>query len=437
MNYFENITLSNINKYLIFLKKNPDITCFYIGIFLLPSAFSIACIFLLIPIFISIFKNHHKLLNDNWNKPFLISCFLLIFSSLYHFFLKDNTNLTNWDPSLSLIGLANWIPQIILYIALQPYLKTKKLRKNFCLILLSGTFPVLISGIGQLFFKWYGPMQTLNGLITWYQRPLPNFFAVTGLFNNPNYAGAWLNIAWPFALALIIKQKRTIVEKIFSIFFLLAIFIFIIFTGSRSAWISMIISVPLVFGSKSFKWFVPSLLSSLAFISSIVFPIFGKSVQIFLQAIIPKFFWVDLTSEGYVNLDTSRLEIWRTGINSIINNPLFGNGAASFTSIFNNETGLWKWHSHNLPIELAISYGIPSALIILLSITGLIFLGIRKIYLNSKLIMHPNLFEKAWLTSIIILILSQMVDIQYFDGRISLIGWLLLSGVKNLIKEDY
>ena len=152
MNYFENITLSNINKYLIFLKKNPDITCFYIGIFLLPSAFSIACIFLLIPIFISIFKNHHKLLNDNWNKPFLISCFLLIFSSLYHFFLKDNTNLTNWDPSLSLIGLANWIPQIILYIALQPYLKTKKLRKNFCLILLSGTFPVLISGIGQLFF---------------------------------------------------------------------------------------------------------------------------------------------------------------------------------------------------------------------------------------------------------------------------------------------
>ena len=28
-----------------------------------------------------------------------------------------------------------------------------------------------------------------------------------------------------------------------------------------------------------------------------------------------------------------------------------------------------------------------------------------------------------------------MVDVQYFDGRISLIGWLLLAGIKCLVEE--
>ena len=31
---------------------------------------------------------------------------------------------------------------------------------------------------------------------------------------------------------------------------------------------------------------------------------------------------------------------------------------------------------------------------------------------------------------------SQLVDVQYFDGRISITFWILLAGAKNLIDED-
>ena len=44
-------------------------------------------------------------------------------------------------------------------------------------------------------------------------------------------------------------------------------------------------------------------------------------------------------------------------------------------------------------------------------------------------------YEKAWVSSLIVLILSQLVDIQYFDGRISLAFWILLAGSRNIISE--
>ena len=31
---------------------------------------------------------------------------------------------------------------------------------------------------------------------------------------------------------------------------------------------------------------------------------------------------------------------------------------------------------------------------------------------------------------------SQLVDVQYFDGRMSITFWILLAGAKNIIDED-
>ncbi len=42
------------------------------------------------------------------------------------------------------------------------------------------------------------------------------------------------------------------------------------------------------------------------------------------------------------------------------------------------------------------------------------------------------IFEKAWIISLFILLISQMVDVQYFDGRISIVFWILLAGARNI-----
>ena len=51
-------------------------------------------------------------------------------------------------------------------------------------------------------------METLNGLIIWYQRPLDNITGMTGLFNNPNYLGMWLTLCLPFALSALKLEKN-------------------------------------------------------------------------------------------------------------------------------------------------------------------------------------------------------------------------------------
>ena len=63
-------------------------------------------------------------------------------------------------------------------------------------------------------FNWNGPLKTLGGLIIWYQRPIENLTELTALFNNPNYAGLWLNLVWPFCLACIIVNKKVNIGKI-------------------------------------------------------------------------------------------------------------------------------------------------------------------------------------------------------------------------------
>ena len=47
---------------------------------------------------------------------------------------------------------------------------------------------------------------------------------------------------------------------------------------------------------------------------------------------------------------------------------IFGSGAGSFTSKFFSETGFYKGHSHNIPLEIAFSFGIPTAIIICITI---------------------------------------------------------------------
>ena len=44
--------------------------------------------------------------------------------------------------------------------------------------------------------------------------------------------------------------------------------------------------------------------------------------------------------------------------------------------------------------------------------------------------------KKAWWTSFFVLLISQMIDIQYFDIRISLTFWILLAGMRSIIREN-
>ena len=105
------------------------------------------------------------------------------------------------------------MPLFFCFIAFQEYVSTEKDRNIFCKLLIAGSFPIIISGFSQFFFQLYGPFEFLNGLIIWFQKPLTPETGMTALFNNQNYAGAWLCIVWPLSLATLLDSLKNKVNK--------------------------------------------------------------------------------------------------------------------------------------------------------------------------------------------------------------------------------
>tara|TARA_Y100001978_G_scaffold203056_2_gene226408 strand:- start:45 stop:1355 length:1311 start_codon:yes stop_codon:yes gene_type:complete len=428
--------MSNISKYIF---KPMGINSygelfFILGIFFLPSTLFIGSLFLLPAAIIGSFKSKTNYFQDGWNISFLIAGLLIIFSTVMQNFFIDNLYQNFWDKNLSVFGLANWIPFFWLFWAFQKYTESKNQRKRVMIFLISGTLPILISGFGQYFFNWTGPFQILNGLIIWYQKPIIEPAGLSGLFSNQNYAGSWLNLVWPFCIALVLDKSKNFVKKSAAISFLISIGFAGFLTNSRNAWSGMVIALPIVIGSSSFIWLLPFLGIFFIIIAFCTSDSLAGEIQNFLRELIPNKVWLEFSNEGFKDLNVSRLQIFISAIKLIIERPLFGFGAASFPIIYELQTTFWKGHSHNLFFELAISYGLPSSLIFIFTTFLILFLSIQNIFIYKN--KNVDFYDRAWWCSVFIFLISQLVDIQYFDGKIAIVFWILLSGLRNIIRKN-
>ncbi len=405
---------------------------FWIGIFLIPSAPSIGCLFLLSSSIFSLKNNLAKLFNDKWNFVFIFSAFLI---PIICFIQSDNHSplYGSWDKSLTWIGLTNWSLLIFCFLSFQFFVSTKEDRRLLSKILLAGSFPVLISGFAQFFFNIYGPFEILNGLIIWFQRPLNTDSGMTALFNNQNYAGAWLCVVWPLSLATLLDSLKNKFNKYIALTFLISITSAIILTTSRSAWGGLILLVPLMSGTSSIIYLLPIIFFGLMLILLITSNILPIDFQNEIREIIPYRFLQEFIPENF-EWRESRLEIWKVAITYISEHPLIGWGAGAFPFLYLYEKNTYIGHSHNLILELAVSYGIPVTILIFGCIFIISIKAFFKIFVSSSF-SKTDFFERAWYSSFFVLSCSQLVDVQYFDVRISIVFWILLAGLKEIIKN--
>ena len=427
----------------VFINQNPHyigLKIFQLGILSLAAAPAISFFLLISSSIIGSFNRPNTFFNDKFNYPFIAVAILMILNCIIITFTKND--IESFEISKIWIGLSNWLPFFWCFWGFQPFLESRHLRIKTAKLFLIGSIPVLLSGFSQYFLKIYGPYYFFNNLIIWYQRPLGSSEAVTGLFNNQNYAGAWLGMIFPFCLVFLGRKNNTKFQKLLLFMLCLSFVYMIVLTSSRGAILSIFITLFLFSESNKNKL--------LALISLISIPLFLNSIQVFsasLQSKIYSFLPFELVKKTSLtnisNVDLfPRIEIWQKSFELIKSNPLTGYGAGSFEYLYKQANGFFGdiQHSHNIFLELAINHGLPASLIIFSIMVGIVIfswkVNFNQLIKNSKSTesLFKN-FDKAWMISFIIFFLIHIVDITYFDGRISTTAWILLSGMICIIKS--
>ena len=440
MNNF--LKIRNIQFRIFFDKylNNFGLKIFQSGVLLLAAAPFISFILFLISSLIGSTKRSDEFFKDKYNLYFVVASILMIANS---FLITTNfVRIPELDASLVWIGLLNWLPFFWCFWGFQKFLNTQKLRSDTAKLFLIGSFPVLISGFCQYFLGLYGPYRFLNNLIIWYQRPLNESeygqSAVTGLFNNQNYAGAWLAIIFPLCLGFFLKNKKNILIK-YSNFIILIFFISMtILTSSRSAILSILISYFLFSRFNKLKIFSMLITLFLIFGAYKLLLFMNIDIEVLSNQFLPNEIYNKLSSFDISNLNSlPRIDIWSKSLVYISKNIFFGYGAGSFSNIYEtlNVSLDGTQHSHNIFLELAFNHGIIVSILIFFPMVSLLISASKRFLIYGEEY-YFSFTEKAWIISFASFLLIHMFDITYFDGRISLLCWILLAGLRSMTKRE-
>ena len=134
-----------------------------------------------------------------------------------------------------------------------------------------------------------------------------------------------------------------------------------------------------------------------------------------------------------------RITIWLGTFSLIKERPLWGWGGSTFAHMIQEKSYLIPYkhleitHSHNLVLEIAYNFGIPVAFLLSFVVLNIFFKTFKGIILLNN---TPNkFFNKIWFFSFVNLLLSHLTDVTYYDGKISIIFIILLSGLICIKKE--
>ena len=397
------------------MASSPGWRCFQLGLFLLPSSALLGSLLLFPALLFGSARRECPYWRDPWNVPLLVAAGLMILGC----FQADNSGLA-W------VGLGNWIPFFWGFWGFQPYVSSPQARRRSALWLVAGSVPVLVTGLGQLWWGWQGPWQLLGGLIVWFMAPggRPEG-RLSGLFDYANIASAWLALVWPLTLAALVQQGLNRWRRVVVLTLAVLLVVALVLTESRNGWGSLVLVVPLVLGPPSWPWLIPLLVLALLPVLLSVLPGVPLLLQDPARTLVPEPLWARLSDSQYAGervLASTRISQWNVALQLIGERPWLGWGAAAFSVIYPLRTGKWHGHAHNLPLELAISHGLPVAVLLVGLVLSLLVISLRR--------GCSGLFDRAWWTAMFVLVLLHGTDLPFFDSRLNIAGWILLAGLR-------
>jgi len=294
---------------------------------------------------------------------------------------------------------------------------------------------------GQIIPVFYG--QAMSDLLSYsnawfsyyvYQIPTLRMFSV---FPDSHSFAFFIILSLPIFLTMIFLNSNDSKKKTTFLYLLLSLaLISIIFSGSRGAWVSAILSL-ILFLFVILLFYSPTVQSWTNLFRPKLTKDWTRSIQLIIGSLIIFFLLFPISSgillisqfrEG-MDLDKlsiferartitdlselsvkSRLDIWQRTIDSIIKYPVLGVGIGNFPLIINEDISTTKKgaSAHNLYLDVAAEMGI-FALLVLLAIFWQIFKNAWQIFYTSN-----DPFFRAW-AGFFILALVWILGYSLFD----------------------
>jgi hypothetical protein len=266
--------------------------CFQLGLLLLASSALLAGILLLVALILGC-RQRLPWWRDRVNQMLLLVSALMVLGCF--------TASSGW---LAWVGLANWLPFFWAFWGFQPYLASAPARRRVALWLVVGTVPVIVTGLGQLFWGWSGPFQILGGAIIWHLKAGGNPPGrLAGLFDYANIAGAWLALVWPFALAALLQGRQSWRKGLPALLITVGLVAAMALTDSRNAWGALVLALPLVAGPARWIWLLPLLLLVLLPVGLASLPGVPPVLQQPARALVPGVIWERLSDLEFAASD--------------------------------------------------------------------------------------------------------------------------------------
>ncbi|WP_025781171.1 O-antigen ligase family protein [Candidatus Synechococcus spongiarum] len=320
-----------------------------------------------------------------------------------------------------------WLPFFWGFWGWQAYLETPAARRRCSGWLVAGTVPVLITGVGQMTLGWQGPWSMAGDLVIWQMDAGGNPAGrLSGIFGHANITAAWLALTWPLVLAHLLEPPLRWWKQ--SALLILAVLqgLCLWLTASRNGWGSLILAVPLVLaGPRSWALLLPVTLLGLIPVVLAILPVDLLGVQELARLVVPDALWQRFAAESFQGRapGDTRLEMWGFSNQLILERPWLGWGAAAFGMLY-PYFDLGNGHVHNLPLDLAVSFGLPAALLLLAVPIHVLVTAVRHGMATA------SITDRGWLVAFLSLAGIHATDLPYYDVNINVAGWFLLAGLR-------
>ncbi|MFP4652579.1 MAG: O-antigen ligase family protein [Phormidium sp.] len=340
------------------------------------------------------------------------------------------------NTSTALLGLANFLPFIAIFIASRSLIQQPQQRQQLAEAIALSSLPVALIGLGQQYLGWHGPIHW-GWLISWqleaggtppgrmssvfgYANPLANFSVIAWTLSVGLTVQAWrtrpAHHPWPRAIwgwgGLVLANSLVLFA-----------------TSSRNGW-AVAIAIALTYAVLlGWRWLIAAVGAIAALILGAAFG--PPPLQSPLQQIVPRAIWARLNDDLYPNrpIETLRISQWQFAWDLSQDRPIWGWGLRHFSHLYQDHSGQWLGHPHNLPLMLLAETGLPATLLLYLSVGWVCYRGVKHLTPLQPLRTQTNLIPLMLLLAFAATTLFHLIDVTLFDARINTLGWLLLAAI--------